>query len=98
MMDINSAVATDRELMSILGSRLRRLRRSRRLSILEVARLAELDRSTVSRAEQGDNPTLLTLIRMLRVYGKLQSLSDFLLEPELSPMALLNERRRQHRG
>ena len=97
-MDLSSSTITDREVMVELGARLSRLRRSRRLSILEVARLAELDRSTVSRAERGDNPTLLTLVRLLRVYGRLQALNDFLPQPELSPMALLEERRGRHSG
>ena len=43
----------------------------------------------MSRAEQGDNPTLLTLLRMLRVYGRLPALETFLPEPEISPMQRL---------
>ena len=85
--------ATDREIMAELGSRLRELRRRRRLTMIEVGQLAELDRQTVSRAEQGDNPTLLTLVRLLRVYGRLGALESFLPEPEVSPMARLESRR-----
>ena len=85
--------ATDREIMAELGRRLRELRRRRRLTMIEVGELAELDRTTVSRAERGDNPTLLTIVRLLRVYGRLGALESFLPEPEVSPMARLEARR-----
>jgi len=67
---------------------------------IEVGELAELDRTTVSRAERGDNPTLLTIVRLLRVYGRLGALESFLPEPEVSPMARLEARQagRRRRG
>lgn len=60
--------------------------------MIEVGELAELDRTTVSRAERGDNPTLLTIVRLLRVYGRLGALESFLPELEVSPMARLEAR------
>ena len=89
--------ATDREIMAELGHRLRELRHRRRLTMIEVGELAELDRATVSRAERGDNPTLLTIVRLLRVYGRLGALESFLPEPEVSPMARLEARRSRGR-
>jgi transcriptional regulator with XRE-family HTH domain len=93
MSDLSRTNATDREIMAELGRRLRQLRRRRHLTMIEVGKLAELDRTTVSRAEHGDNPTLLTIIRLLRVYGRLGALESFLPEPEVSPMARLEARR-----
>jgi transcriptional regulator with XRE-family HTH domain len=98
MSDLSRTTATDREIMAELGRRLRELRRRRRLTMIEVGEMAELDRTTVSRAEQGDNPTLLTVIRLLRVYGRLGALESFLPEPEVSPMARLEARRGAGRG
>ena len=49
-------------------------------------------------AERGDNPTLLTLLRMLRVYGRLPALEAFLPEPEISPMQRLEARRGRNRA
>lgn len=92
---INSTNATDREIMAEIGRRLRELRRRRRKTMIEVGELSQLDRTTVSRAERGDNPTLLTVVRLLRVYGRLQALESFLPEPEVSPMARLAARRRR---
>ena len=93
MIDLSST-ATDREILVELGARLRALRKRRRLTLEEVAEHAGLSRGTVGRAEQGDNPTLLTVIRMLRVYGRLAALDGFLPEPEVSPMALIESERR----
>lgn len=84
---------TDREVLRELGRRLRALREAQRLTGVETAERAGLSRRTVSRAEQGDNPTLLTVVRLLRLYGRLGALEDFLPEPEVSPMAILRRRK-----
>ena len=84
---------TNREIMQQLGRRLRALREVQGLTRIETAERAGLSRRTVSRAEEGHNPTLLTLLRLLRLYGRLGALEDFLPEPEVSPMAILRERR-----
>lgn len=93
-MDINLQTATDPEIARELGRRLRALRKARGLTLNEVSAEAALDRTTVSRAEHGDNPTLFTLLRLLRTYGRLGALAAFIPDPEVSPMALLRERRR----
>ena len=85
--------------MQLLGRRLRALRQSRRLTTIDAAERAGLARRTVYRAEKGDNPTLQTVIRLLRLYGRIEALDTFIAEPELSPMALLERRRGGgHRG
>lgn len=83
---------TDREVIEELGRRLRALREAQRLTRVETAERAGLSRRTVSRAEEGHNPTLLTVVRLLRLYGRLGALEDFLPEPEVSPMAILRSR------
>ena len=97
-MDKNISSATDRELLELMGGRLRDLRKARKLTVTEVARLAGLNRTTVHRAEVGDNPTLMTLVRLLRVYGRLPALEDFLPPPEISPMELVRQQRKRPRG
>lgn len=85
--------ATDAEIMRSLGGRLRALRKGRGLTQAEASERAGLSRNTLYRAEQGDNPTLLTLIRLLRVYGALDALEQFVPVVELSPMARLRASR-----
>jgi transcriptional regulator with XRE-family HTH domain len=79
--------------MQELGTRLRALRRSRDLTMSEVADRTGLAEKTVSRAEQGQNPNMLTVVRLLRVYERLSALDEFIPEPEVSPMALIRETR-----
>lgn len=93
MTAITYLTATDQEILGDLGDRLRALRKARGLTQSEVARRAKLARSTISEAENGENPTLQTVIRLLRVYGSLSALDDFIPEPEVSPMARLRARK-----
>ena len=92
-MDIQVAERSDPEVMVELGRRLARLRKARGMTQAEAAARAGLDRTTVSRAERGDNPNLLTLVRLLRVYGRLGTLGSFIPEPEVSPLALIRSAR-----
>ncbi|MGH7464535.1 MAG: helix-turn-helix domain-containing protein [Longimicrobiales bacterium] len=95
MMDKHIEERTDAEIMRQLGRRLAALRKSAGLTQGDAADRAGLDRSTVSRAEQGDNPNLLTVLRLLRVYGRLGALDSFIPEPEVSPMQLVRAARRK---
>ena len=90
---LSDTSATDREVTRELGRRLAALREAQRLTMLEAAERAALSRQTLYRAERGQNPTLLTIVRLLRVYGRLAALESFIPEPEISPMAVLEERR-----
>lgn len=92
-MDIPIEQRSDAEIVEELGRRLARLRKAAGLTQAEAAERAALDRSTVTRAEGGDNPTLLTVVRLLRVYGRLRALGAFIPEAEVSPMALIRSAR-----
>lgn len=96
--NISHTPGTDPEILQELGRRLRAHRKARRLTLLEAAQRTGLSPRTVHRAESGKNPTLLTLIRLLRLYGELGSLEGVLREPEVSPMAILEKRRGAPRG
>ena len=97
-MDKSIDESTDPEILARLGRRLARLRQAVGLTQATAAERAAVDRSTVSRAEQGDNPNLLTVVRLLRVYGRLSALDAFIPEPEVSPMALIRGSRGRPRG
>jgi len=84
---------SDHDVLEEIGERLAALRRARGLTQTEAAERAGLSRNTLYRAEQGDNPTLHTVIRLLRTYGRLPALEAFIPEPEISPMARLRERK-----
>lgn len=88
-MDKHIIEHTDPEILEELGRRLAGLRKAAGLNQAQAGQRAGLDRTTVSRAEGGDNPTLLTVVRLLRVYRRLSALEAFIPEPEVSPMALI---------
>lgn len=97
-MDISISHSPDPMVMAEVGRRLRGLRDAVGLNQAEAAELAGLDRSTVSRAEQGDNPTLLTLIRLLRVYGRMDALETFIPVAGVSPMAVIRRQQGSRPG
>jgi len=84
--------------MAEIGRRLEILRETRRLTMVKVAERAGISRRTLYRAEQGDNPTLLTLIRILRVYGRLDALESFIPEPGVSPVEFIRGQRDRSGG
>lgn len=98
MNDLRYSLATDAEILGTLGERLRALRKARGLTQTTAAERAGLSRDTLYRAERGDNPTLLTLVRLLRVYGRLEAFEQFIPAVELSPMERLRARRGRDDG
>ena len=93
-MDKRFTERSDPEIMVTLGRRLAALRKSRGLNQSQAGDRAGVGRTTVSRAERGDNPNLLTVIRLLRVYGRLDALDGFIPEAEVSPMDLVRASKR----
>lgn len=91
------STATDREIMAEIGERLRALRERRNLTQVEAATRADIGRHTLYRAEKGDNLTLDTLLRLLRVYGRIEAIDNFIPRPQVSPMARLR-RRKENEG
>jgi hypothetical protein len=51
-----------------------------------VAGRARLNRNTVMNAEAGKNPRLATIVRLLRVLGRLDGVESFLPAPAISPL------------
>ena len=80
---------TDQEWMEALGRRLAHFREDRGLTQVEAAERAVLSRRTIHRAERGENPTLLTVVRLLRVYDRLDALAALVASAPTEP-----ERRR----
>ncbi len=77
---------TDPQVVAYLGKRLAMLRDREGLTLEKAAAASGLNSATVWRAENGGNPTLLTVVRLLRVYGRLEDLS--LLVPQAPPSPL----------
>jgi len=88
---------SDEGLLKELGGRLRKLRLSKNLSQERVAEIAGLGRTTVVSLEAGNNPKLITLLQVLRALEALDALNDFIPEPGISPLKLLEMKGRERR-
>lgn len=85
---------TDAEILRELGARLRAHRLQQNLSVVHVATQAGLNPNTIVNAEAGKNPRLATLVRLLRVYGRVEALDAFLPPPPVSPLRLMRTKGR----
>lgn len=86
-----------KEVLLEVGRRLREHRLSRNLTADTVAERAGVSVTTVLNAERGKNPTMETVVRILRVLGRLDALDGFLPSPTLSPMDILTRGTRKKR-
>lgn len=93
---------SDEELLRELGGRIKRHRLVQNLTQGDIAEAAGLNRTTVVSLEAGNHPKLLTVVQVLRALDALDDLNNFLPEPGLSPLKLLElkgkERRRASRS
>ena len=80
---------TDQEVVGEVGRRIRAYRLQQNRSTAEVASLAGLNRNTVMNAELGANPRMETVVRILRVLGRLDAIDAFLPPAGLSPLQLI---------
>jgi transcriptional regulator with XRE-family HTH domain len=83
-----AASATTDEILAELGARLQRYRLQQDRTIQEVAATAGIGERTLERAEAGENPTLRTLVKVLRALGRVEALDAFLPSPLVSPLQL----------
>ena len=95
-----SPASTNDEILAELGQRLQRYRLQQNRTLADVARQAGVGLRTAARAEAGQNPTLATVIKLLRALGRVEALDAFLPEPLVSPIQLaeLSGSRRQRAG
>jgi transcriptional regulator with XRE-family HTH domain len=85
---------TDNEVLSEVGSRLRSYRLQQNLSVADVAAKAGVNSNTVVNVEAGKNSRLKTIVSLLRVYGRIETMNAFLPPPQLSPLQLVKNRGR----
>lgn len=79
---------TTDEVIREIGRRLKGYRLQQNRTLDEIARDGGLGRATVARAEAGKNPSLDSLVRILRALGRLEALDDFLAAPVISPLQI----------
>lgn len=79
----------DTEILEEIGRRLRTLRLQQNLGQVDLALRAHLSPTTVKNAERGRDPRLSTLVRILRVLGRVEALDAFLPPSTVSPLAML---------
>ena len=89
---------TDDMIIKAIGEYIRSVRLERNLTQEQLGDRSGVHRTTIRDLELGKRSTLLTLIQVLRSLDQLQSLKNFKVSKELSPLELakleINERKR----
>lgn len=75
-----------------VGRRIERLRLRRNLSLAQLAEEAGVGTATLQRLESGSNPTLKTMVQVLRALNRLEDLDALVAEVEVSPFEISEAR------
>jgi putative transcriptional regulator len=84
----NLYILTDGRIVEEIGQNIKTLRLEANYSQQELADRAGLDRVTISKLENGRPATMLTIVQVLRAMQRLDILSHFFVEPQISPLML----------
>jgi transcriptional regulator with XRE-family HTH domain len=83
---------TNEKVVSHLCANLKQMRLNQNLSQEELSEKSGVSRITISRMERGQAINLLTMVQLLRAMENLDILNNFNIEPEISPMMVMEER------
>ena len=86
---------TDTAIVQQLGTYIKRLRLQQDTSQAQLADKAGLNRWTISKIENGEPVTLMTLIQILRALQSLHILDTFQVSEEISPLAYAKLKKQQ---
>lgn len=79
---------SDAAILKVLGSRVKQERLNQNRTQEELARAGGVGLNVTKKLESGEGCTLGSLLRILRVLGKLNQLDMFLPEPGISPIQI----------
>lgn len=80
---------TDTTIVKELCKSIKQMRLNQNISQEELAEKSGVNRVTISRMETGQAINLLTMIQLLRALDRLDLLNNFIIEPEISPMMVM---------
>jgi transcriptional regulator with XRE-family HTH domain len=82
---------TNATIVKELCKSIKQMRLNQNLSQEELAENSGVNRVTISRMETGQAINLLTMIQLLRALDRLDLLNTFIIEPEISPIMVMEE-------
>lgn len=94
---MSTAELSDKAAIALIGERIQRERLNQNMTQQDLAEHAGIGVRTLRSLENGENPTVETLIRTLRALGRLGAIDALLPEPGLSPIQLAKLQGRERR-
>ncbi|MBN1999270.1 helix-turn-helix domain-containing protein [candidate division KSB1 bacterium] len=86
---VNIYAKSDRAILREIGARIKRRRLSQNITQQVLAEKTGLNRMTIVQLEKGDSCTMMTFIQVLRGLEALGELENFLPEPGIRPLQLI---------
>jgi transcriptional regulator with XRE-family HTH domain len=80
---------TDVAIVKEICKSIKQMRLNRNISQEELAETSGVNRVTISRMETGKAINMLTMIQLLRALDRLDLLNNFIIEPVISPMMVM---------
>lgn len=71
---------TIKEVKTNMGQLCRQLRKAQKLTKQELAEELGISRFTIAKLENGENPTLDTLLKVLQYFDEMKSMNQYILE------------------
>lgn len=85
------------EILKELGEKIRAMRRKAGISQQQLADEIGFSRISISEIERGQNTSVTTLIRILKVFGKADEFEALFNIPEISPKALFEQQQKKRK-
>ncbi|MBQ6956870.1 MAG: helix-turn-helix transcriptional regulator [Bacteroidales bacterium] len=96
-MDSDRYTLTDKAILEQVGRKLKEIRVEQNVSQQALAKASGISAFSISQMENGHNPTLLSIVMVLRALQRLDVLDVFFEEKPFSPIAYAEMMRRQHK-
>ncbi|MFM2047558.1 MAG: hypothetical protein RI955_104 [Bacteroidota bacterium] len=93
----NLYAMTDKAIIKSVCNSLKQMRLNKNISQTELANKSGISRITISRMEIGKAINLLTMIQVLRALDELDLINEFIKEPEISPVMLMEAQQKYYR-
>ncbi len=95
---MNWQLQLENEVLTDLGKYIKALRKNAGMNQTQLAERVGVSRVNISEIERGSNTSISTLLRILKVFNKLDALEEILQVPLISPKQLFEQENKKRKS